>query len=106
LAGDSVKSTTLKLDSNKREFCFEIYGLDFMIDEEFNTWLIEVNNNPCLALPTALQARIIPTMIENAFRIAVDPFFPPPAECPKSKPIPSELFESNKFTLIYNSSDE
>ena len=26
----------------------EIFGYDFIIDKEFNTWLIEANTNPCL----------------------------------------------------------
>ena len=27
----------------------ELFGYDFMIDEDFNTWLIEVNTNPSLS---------------------------------------------------------
>ena len=46
----------------------QVFGLDYMIDEEFKTWLIEVNTNPCLELSSPLLARIIPSMIENAFR--------------------------------------
>ena len=45
-------------------------------------------------------------MIENAFKIAVDPLFPPPREYPRSKSVPTELFESNKFTLVFNSLEE
>lgn len=77
-----------------------------MIDEEFRTWLIEVNNNPCLELGCPLLARIIPNMIENAFRLAVDPLFPPPRDLPKNKPAASELFEANRFTLIFNGLEE
>jgi tubulin monoglycylase TTLL3/8 len=62
-----------------------------------------VNNNPCLELGCPLLARVIPNMIENAFKIAVDPLFPPPKEYPKSKIMPTDLFENNKFTLIFNS---
>jgi tubulin polyglutamylase TTLL1 len=51
-----------------------------MIDDQFKTYLIEVNTNPCYELSSNLLARIIPCMIENAIRIAVDPIFPPPAE--------------------------
>ena len=36
------------LDLNRKESNFELLGLDFMIDENFNPWLIEVNTNPCL----------------------------------------------------------
>lgn len=34
------------LNPNKRELCFELMGYDFMIDEDFRVWLIEVNTNP------------------------------------------------------------
>jgi len=50
-------------------------------------------------------ARIIPNMIENAFKIALDPMFPPPLNIPKSKSLGCDLFESNKFTVIFNSGD-
>lgn len=49
-----------------------------MIDEDFKPWLIEVNTNPCLELSSPLLARIIPNLIENTFRLTVDPLFPPP----------------------------
>jgi hypothetical protein len=29
--------------------CFELFGYDFMIDEDFNLWLIECNTNPSIA---------------------------------------------------------
>lgn len=35
----------LKLD---RAFCFEMFGYDFMINNEGSVYLIEVNTNPCL----------------------------------------------------------
>ena len=44
-------------------------------------------------------------MIENAFKIAIDPMFPPPLNIPRSKNLASDLIESNKFTLIFNSGD-
>ena len=34
------------IDPQKRKSCFEIFGYDFIIDEDFNLWLIEVNTNP------------------------------------------------------------
>ncbi len=56
-----------------------MFGLDFMIDSNFNVWLIEVNTNPCLEISSGLLGRIIPTMVENSLRLALDPLFPPPA---------------------------
>lgn len=43
--------------------------------------------------------------MQNAFKIAIDPLFPPPAIIPKTKTLASDLFDSNKFTLIFNSAD-
>lgn len=59
-----------------------------MIDENFNTWLIEVNTNPCLELSCPLLARIIPAMVENALKIALDPVFRPPKDIAKLRSTP------------------
>lgn len=74
-----------------------------MIDENFKVWMIEMNTNPCLELSCPLLGRIIPTMLENAFRIAIDPIFPPPA-WPHSKrhTIPDNFLDNNKFELIFD----
>ena len=44
----SLLSVRNKMNPNKKNTCFEIFGYDFIIDKEFNTWLIEANTNPCL----------------------------------------------------------
>lgn len=49
-----------------------------MIDENFKVYLIEANTNPCLEISSPLLSKLIPSMLENAFKIAVDPIFPPP----------------------------
>jgi len=53
-----------------------------MIDEHFKTWLIEVNTNPDITTSTPVCNRIIPPMVENALRIAIDPIFPAPVVWP------------------------
>lgn len=40
LATDAIRATSLSLDANRREYTFEIFGLDFMIDQSFKVWLI------------------------------------------------------------------
>jgi glutathione synthase/RimK-type ligase-like ATP-grasp enzyme len=68
LATDSVRATYGKIDPLRKETGFEIYGLDFMIDDTGRVYLIEINVNPCLELCSHLLGRIIPHMLENAFR--------------------------------------
>jgi D-alanine-D-alanine ligase-like ATP-grasp enzyme len=63
---DSIVAVFQKIDPNRRLNCFEIYGYDFMIDEDLNVWLIEVNTNPCLETSSIHLARIIPNLIDNA----------------------------------------
>lgn len=48
LATDAIRATYTAMEKNKKEFSFEIFGLDFMIDDNFKVWLIEANTNPCL----------------------------------------------------------
>lgn len=93
------------MDPHRRNCSFEIYGYDFMIDEDLKPWLIEVNTNPCLELSSPYLARLIPAMLENAIKIAVDPIFPPPP-IPNSKKhqIPDAM--DNRFELIFNERDD
>jgi len=50
IAGLTVKSTWMGLNKENRDKNFELFGLDFMVDEDFKPWLIEVNTNPCLEM--------------------------------------------------------
>lgn len=75
---DTFRAVYSKIDPKKRINTVEIFGYDFMFDDDFKVYLIEVNTNPCLELGCPLLARLIPTMVENALRLVVDPLFPPP----------------------------
>ncbi|KAL4453178.1 hypothetical protein ABPG74_015409 [Tetrahymena malaccensis] len=70
---DCVRSIFTKIDPNRRQFSFELFGLDFMIDDDLKVWLIEVNSNPCLEQSCPLLTKIIPPLIHNTLKIAVDP---------------------------------
>ena len=63
VAADIFRSVYTKVNPNKKDFTFEIFGLDYMIDENFKVWLIEANTNPCLELSSPLLGRIIPGML-------------------------------------------
>lgn len=72
----SMQSVRKKLNENGRNFCFEIFGYDFFIDEAFKVWLIEVNTNPCLEESSALLKMYMPRMVDDALRLTVDQVFP------------------------------
>ena len=97
---DTIKAVYLKIDINKRAHCFEVFGYDFLLDSSLKPWLLEVNTNPCLELSSPHLARIIPAMLDNSFRIAIDPIFPEPGN---SKKVNTEVLSENKYELIFNS---
>jgi hypothetical protein len=78
LVTDTFRACFGKIDPNRNQNGFEIFGYDFMLDENFKTYLIEVNTNPSLEICCPLLARIIPELLENSFRIAMDPIYQPP----------------------------
>jgi len=73
-----------------------------MFDEDFKPYLIEVNTNPCLELSSPLLARLIPNMLENSFRIVVDPMFQPPEGFSQKKSVVHELCPENKYQLVFD----
>lgn len=75
LIADSFRAVYTKIDMKKRQQQFEIFGFDFMLDENFQLSLIEVNTNPCLETSCPLLARIMTELIDNSLRIAADPLF-------------------------------
>jgi tubulin--tyrosine ligase len=85
---DTIKATHKKLDTKRRKYSFEVFGYDFMLDEMFNPWLLEVNTNPCLALSGHYLARLIPQMLGHALDIVLPMVFPG-----ESEPQTDNLFE-------------
>lgn len=77
---DAVKATYLSLDPLRRQHNFELFGMDFMIDNNLKPFLIQINTNPCLEICCPLLSGLIPELLEQTLRLCVDPLFPPPEE--------------------------
>lgn len=76
----TIDSVKFKLNPKNRKGCFELFGYDFMVDDDFTVWLIECNTNPCLDESSMLLSRLIPRMIDDAFRLTIDRELPSPQE--------------------------
>ena len=93
LSLDVYLSVRKTINPHNRKNCFEFFGFDFLIDEDFRVWLIEVNTNPYLGVPNEYIKVLLPNMIDDLMNIVLDPVFKP--DNPDIKP-------TNKFELLYS----
>lgn len=85
VAKAAIEATHKTIGGSRKPGLFEIFGLDFMIDESFKPWLIEINTNPCLETSCPVLERVIPNLLEDTLKLCLDPLFPPPTDWPASK---------------------
>lgn len=69
------QSVKTKINEMNRKYTFEIFGFDFMIDCNFEPFLIEINTNPGLEESSPLIKMLIPRMLDDALRLTVDKEF-------------------------------
>ena len=72
---NTVKSVKNKINKMERKICFEIFGFDFIFDQNYNPFLLEVNTNPGLEISSPLIEMLIPRMIDDAFKLTIDKIF-------------------------------
>ena len=70
----------------KERHCFELFGLDFMLDEVGSPVLIEVNTSPALFRHGRCLTEMLPRMMEECVQKCVDVVFPPPSDAPPVEP--------------------
>ena len=54
-----------------------MFGYDFLVDEDFRVWLLEVNTNPYIGTPNDFIKDLLPSMIDDMFELTLDKVFPP-----------------------------
>jgi len=64
-----------KINRSDRKYTFEIFGYDFIIDKEFNPYLLEINTNPDIEESSPIYKLIVPRMVDDALRLTVDKVF-------------------------------
>ena len=85
----SFQAVAEKLMKTQQVLSFELFGYDFIIDNEYNPWLLEINNNPGLSISSPVIAKIIPRMMDDAFRLTIDKIF--------NTRYSNECFDKNKM---------
>lgn len=56
-----------------RKNSWELYGFDFMIDENFNAWLIEINSSPACDYSTKVTDRYVQKALVELLDVVIDP---------------------------------
>lgn len=62
---------TVKNKLERKFGCFELFGFDFMLDEDLNPVLVEANTNPALFTDTAFQKDMLPKLVDDAVKLAL-----------------------------------
>ena len=75
IIGISANAVKNKINILNRNNCFEIFGYDFILDENYEPFLLEVNTNPGLEESSPLIKMLVPRMIDDAFRLTIDKVF-------------------------------
>ena len=94
----SMRCVRKKINRNNRNFQFEIFGYDFMLDNNFNAFLIEINSNPGIEISSPWIQIIIPRMLDDALRLTIDQIFEPVYDF--SKGYKGDYTEEQKKSLI------
>ena len=72
----SMNSVGRNLMGVPKVLSFQIFGYDFIVDQKYNPWILEINDNPGLEISSELISHLIPRMIDDAVRLTVDKVFP------------------------------
>jgi tubulin---tyrosine ligase len=71
----SMNSVGKNLNKRNSNFCFQMFGYDFILDKNFKVWLLEINDNPGLSESSPLIKKLVPRMIDDSFRLTLDKIF-------------------------------
>ncbi|XP_071570300.1 tubulin monoglutamylase TTLL4 isoform X1 [Temnothorax nylanderi] len=70
IAGESSINTLTRANTTSRYCCYELFGIDIILDENRRPWLLEVNISPSLQSSSPLDIAVKGPLIRNLFNIA------------------------------------
>ena len=93
---------TTKSTVSARAGSFMVLGFDFMVDEDFNVWLIEINTSPTNELSTPVTTKVIEDFQRDQAKLYLDySVFDQSGKRPSI-----EGTDIGKFKLIYKDSEK
>lgn len=84
-----------KLD--RRTGFFDLLGFDFLVDENMQVWLIEINDNPSLSTATSHFQQDMPEIVGEAIAVATEAF----DLARQKQPIVPPLAAQERFELLF-----
>ena len=69
-AYSSILSVADQLQHRDRSHA--ILGFDFMLDQDLNVWLIEVNSSPAMDYSTKVTTELCPCVLKDTLKIILD----------------------------------
>ena len=58
---------------NNRKNSFEFFGYDFMVDDEFKVWLIEVNSSPSMESKNQpVLKNLVKSVLRDLAKVVID----------------------------------
>lgn len=70
IACESPINTLTRTNTTTRYTCYELFGVDILLDENLRPWLLEVNISPALQSSSPLDVAVKGPLIRNVFNIA------------------------------------
>lgn len=59
-------------DKLERKYgCFEVFGLDFLLDDNLDPQLLEINTNPALFTDTQVQKEMLPKLADDIIKLSL-----------------------------------
>ena len=71
----SMNAVGKKITKAENILSFEVFGYDFILDANFKPYILEINSNPGLGISSPVIERLVPRMLDDAFRLTIDKLF-------------------------------
>lgn len=71
MVAETVEAASAELTFQTKDHCFELFGLDFMLDPEWNVWLLEANAEPDLSKAGDRLQGVIDAVIRDTLAVVL-----------------------------------